>query len=133
VARECDRHGYSREVAKDFFDYYEARGWKNILDWRATFRRWIRRDFDRDKKLTLEEVRDISQLRAFFSRMPKEERERLIVPLESGDYRISKRGYLVSVDSGEIHPREREYYKKRVLPDLKGFLEKCRRGDEEEV
>jgi len=39
VARECDIHGFSREVAKDFFDYYEGRGWKDILDWRATFRR----------------------------------------------------------------------------------------------
>jgi len=46
---------------------------------------------------------------------------------------ISKRGHLVSVNSGEIHQREREYYKKRVLPDLKGFLEKWRRDDEEEV
>lgn len=47
---EINKSGYNVEsVSRDFYDYWEERGWKRksglIRDWKATARRWVRSDY----------------------------------------------------------------------------------------
>ena len=37
---------------ENFFDYYEARGWKEIKDWKACVRTWERNNFDNKNQQT---------------------------------------------------------------------------------
>lgn len=56
IKRYCSEQGIKTDE-RHFFDYYSARGWANIADWKAALRSWTARDQQYGRQPQQEEPR----------------------------------------------------------------------------